>query len=178
MTTNESRGPLHLVICAAPPCQSIVGLIDLLHADDWDVYAIATPTAASWLELPEVGAKIGRPVLHERRRPGEPSCLPKASTVAVIPATFNTINAWATGVNDNLALGILNEALGSEVAIYASVYAKPSLVSHPAFAGNLRLLRDAGVRFTDIGALRPHEPEAPFRWELIVGLLRGGKLTI
>jgi flavoprotein len=30
----------------------------------------------------------------------------------VAPATFNTINKWAQGISDTLALGLLNEATG------------------------------------------------------------------
>lgn len=175
MTANVSHHVLYLVICAAPPCQRIGELIDLLQADEWDVHAIATPTAASWLRLAEIEGQAGRPVLHERRQPDEPSRLPQAHAIAVVPATFNTINAWATGINDTLALGILNEALTSEIPIFASVYAKPSLVSHPAFVGHLRLLRDAGVRFTDVGVMSPPNPGEQFRWKPVVDLLRAGR---
>jgi phosphopantothenoylcysteine decarboxylase len=36
-----------------------------------------------------------------------------------VSATFNVINNWAQGINDTLALGILNEALGADVPVYA-----------------------------------------------------------
>jgi hypothetical protein len=52
------------------------------------------------------------------------------------------------------------------------VYAKPTLVSHPAFAGHLQLLREAGVRFTEVEALRPADPSEPFLWESVIDLLR------
>ncbi|BCY11062.1 flavoprotein [Actinoplanes sp. L3-i22] len=172
MTSSGSRRVLFLIICAAPPCANIVELIDLLHAEDWDVYAIATPTAMTWIPQDQVEQRIGRPVLNRQRRPGEPRRHPDAEAIAVVPATFNTINAWAAGINNTLPLAILNESLGTDVPIVASVYAKPALVSHPAFAGNLRLLRDAGVLFTDVEALRPADPRDPFLWQSVIDLLR------
>jgi len=172
VTDGGSSRVIYLIMCAAPPCQRVVELIGLLHTDGWDVHAIATPTAMAWLSLAEVEQRIGRPVLHRQRLPAEPRLLPDAQAIAVVPATFNTINAWASGINDTLALGILNESLGTEIPIIASVYAKSSLVSHPAFVEHLRLLRSAGVRFTDVEALRPANPDEPFRWQSVIDLLR------
>jgi phosphopantothenoylcysteine decarboxylase len=164
---------LYLIICAAPPCRHITELIDLLHTDAWDVHPIATPTALTWLPVSQVEEHTGHPVLHRQRHPDEPSTLPPADAIMLVPATFNTINKWATGINDNLALGILNEALSTGIPIVASVYAKPALTTHPAFDPHLRRLRDAGVRFTDTEALRPATPEAPFRWASVAKLLPG-----
>jgi phosphopantothenoylcysteine synthetase/decarboxylase len=163
-------------VCAAPPSQSIAELIDLLHADLWDVYLIATPTAMTWIPQLEIEQRTGRPVLHQQRHPNAPKLLPLAHAIAVVPATFNTINAWASGINDTLALGILNESLSAKVPVFASVYAKAALVSHPAFAEHLRLLRSAGVRFTDVDALRPEAPGEPFRWQLVIDILRTGNM--
>ena len=172
MTANGSRRVLHLIVCAAPPSQTITELIDLLHADLWDVYVIATPTAMTWIPQLEIEQQIGRPVLHQQRHPNAPKFLPLAHAIAVVPATFNTINAWASGINDTLALSILNESLSAKVSVFASVYAKEALVSHPAFAEHLRLLRSAGVRFTDVEALRPEVPSDPFRWQMVIDILR------
>lgn len=172
MTADGTRQVLQLIVCAAPPSQGIIDLIDLLHAAGWDVHIIATPTAMTWLALAEVEQRIDRPVLHRQRLPNEPSLLPHPQAIVVAPATFNLINAWAVGLNDSLALGVLNEALGGDVPIVVSVYAKSSLTSHPAFTEHLRILRTAGVLFTDIEALRPIRPGAPFRWEPVMDLLR------
>lgn len=38
--------------------------------------------------------------------------MPPADAIAVASATFNTINKWAAGISDTLALGILCEAYG------------------------------------------------------------------
>ena len=37
----------------------------------------------------------------------------------VAPATFNTINKWAAGISDTLALGLLTEAIGKKIPVVA-----------------------------------------------------------
>ncbi|MGC5020368.1 hypothetical protein [Micromonospora sp. DT47] len=83
-----------------------------------------------------------------------------------MPVTFNTANKWATGASDTLALGILNEALGAGLPIHAFRHVKPALAAHPAYAGHLRLLEDAGVTIvplrtqqgTEVGDRRRRAP--------------------
>jgi phosphopantothenoylcysteine decarboxylase len=72
--------------------------------------------------------------------------------VVALPLTFNTINKWAAGINDNAALGVLNEALGDRLPIVASPVAKASLAAHPALARSLDTLASAGVTFTATNA--------------------------
>ncbi|MEV4703924.1 flavoprotein [Actinoplanes sp. NPDC049316] len=169
-----SRGSrtLHLVACAAPPCLELADLVSALQPDGWTVHVIATPIAYSWLPVEDVARCTGNPVRHRQRLPNEPRDLPQPDAVLVAPATFNTINKWAAGVNDNLALGTLNESLGNGVPIVASLYAKSALTRHPAFPGSLRLLERAGVHFTAPEVLQPTGPGQPFRWERVVELLR------
>ncbi|MFJ6195390.1 hypothetical protein [Micromonospora sp. NPDC092111] len=73
----------------------------------------------------------------------------------VIPVTFNTVNKWAVGASDTLALGILNEAVGSGLPIHVFPRVKATLAAHPAYAGHVRLLQEAGVVFHDGDLLRP-----------------------
>jgi phosphopantothenoylcysteine synthetase/decarboxylase len=162
---------LYLVVCAAPPAQRILQLVDALHAEGWSVHVIATATAAGWLPINDLTQRTGHPVLHAQRHPDQPSLLPPADAVAVVPATFNTINKWALGINDSLALGILNETLATDLPIIAALYAKTALTSHPSFAGHLRILADAGVHLTEPEALRPATDGDPFRWTVILDAL-------
>ncbi len=81
------------------------------------------------------------------RKPDEPSFEPLGNAVLVAPATFNTINKWALGINDSLALGLLNEALGRAVPIEARPCLNDALAIHPAYRQALKLLADAGVVF-------------------------------
>jgi phosphopantothenoylcysteine synthetase/decarboxylase len=71
----------------------------------------------------------------------------------VMPATFNTINKWAQGMSDTLAVGLLCEALGRGTPpIVAVPCLKMDLVHHPVFKKNIALLRECGVCIL-------HEPE-------------------
>lgn len=143
---------LALVVCAAPPVLRISALIELLQEDGWTVCLTATPTAASWINREALTRQTGHPVRAEWRKPGDPEPHPMASTVAVVPATFNVINKWAMGVNDTLALGTLNEALGAGRPVYAFPNVKAQLAAHPSYDRNLQLLIDAGVRAVPLPA--------------------------
>ncbi|MQA08420.1 MAG: hypothetical protein GEU98_07665 [Pseudonocardiaceae bacterium] len=59
--------------------------------------------------------------------------LPNADAVLAAPLTFNTLNKWAGGHNDTLALGLLNELMGEGVPIVAAPCAKMVLRGHPAY---------------------------------------------
>src|SRR5262249_20483767 len=130
---NSNHPVLYLVVCAAPPARQIGELVQLLMEDAWTVCVITTPTAATWIDVEALEHQTGYPVRSEYKRPDDPDVLPKADAVAVAPATFNTINKWAAGISDNLALGILNEAVGLGLPILVSPYAKPALPGHPAY---------------------------------------------
>jgi phosphopantothenoylcysteine decarboxylase len=90
--------------------------------------------------------------------------LPKADPVLVAPATFNTINKWALGISDNLALGILNEALGLSLPILACPYAKAALTAHPVYGVHVRLLNQAGTRLLSEDAPRTGDE---LSWEVV-----------
>jgi phosphopantothenoylcysteine synthetase/decarboxylase len=62
------------------------------------------------------------------------------------PATFNTINKWATGIADTFAVALLCELMGFEVPILAVPLLKDALTRHTAFSASLGALRDMGVR--------------------------------
>jgi phosphopantothenoylcysteine synthetase/decarboxylase len=78
--------------------------------------------------------------------PDEPNELPAADAVIVAPATFNTINKWASGIADTFAVGLLCELTGFGVPIVAVPLLKNALASHVAFGANLEVLRSMGVR--------------------------------
>ena len=147
---------LYLVVCAAPPARTATGaVIRSAQAAGWDVSVVATPTAAAgW--LPAGLAELsGHPVRSERRRPDEARYEPLASAVLVAPATFHTINAWAAGINDTLALGVLNEAFGRSVPVAVVPWVNEALRAHPAFARNLAVLEGAGASFAVVDPSNP-----------------------
>ncbi len=140
---------LYGVVCAAEPALSVRGLIEA--AADYDLCLIATPTAARWLrdDLDELSALTGHPVRSTYKLPEEPDVLPPADAMLVAPATFNTLNKWAAGISDTLALGLVNEALGLPIPVVAVPWVNPPLALHPALAESLSTLRGAGVRLVE-----------------------------
>jgi phosphopantothenoylcysteine decarboxylase len=171
------RRVLYLVVCAAPPAQQIDQLVDLLGRHAWQVCVIATPTAAAgWVDAARLEAQTGYPVRSAPRHPSDPRSLPAADVVAVVPATFNTINKWAGGISDTFALGILNEALGLDLPIVVSPYVKSTLAAHPAFGRSLGVLREHGVHVMATEALRPVDGSERFAWPLVVEALRACRL--
>ncbi|MFD6260529.1 flavoprotein [Micromonospora chalcea] len=163
---------LYLIVCAAPPAQRIGELVELLMADGWRGCLIATPIAASWLDCDALADQTGYPVRAQWRRPGDPEPHPPADVAAVVPATFNTLNKWATGASDTLVLGILNELLGSGLPIQVFPRVKAVLTAHPAYQPNLERLREAGVVVHDGDVLRTPEEMSPSRWAVVVDALR------
>ncbi|WP_428962194.1 flavoprotein [Micromonospora fluostatini] len=170
--TSHANPVLLLVVTAAPPAAQIGQLVAKLLDDHWDVTVVATPTALSWIDPDALAHQTGHPVRSQARQPGEPKSLPRADAIAVVPATFNTINKWSSGINDTLALGILNEALAEPVPIVAAPYAKAALSSHPAFPRNLQTLQNAGVDLIPNEAIRPATPDDPFHWDIVIDRLR------
>ena len=143
---------LYVVACGAPPATELGSAIRELQTDGWDVCIVATPMALRFIDVPSIEETSGHVVRSEYRRPGEQDPFPSANAVAVAPCTFNTLNKWAAGMSDTLALGILNEFLSSGPPIVAGVWAKESLRRHPAFTLSLRTLRSAGVHFISEGS--------------------------
>ncbi len=159
----------YLLVCGAPPAGSISELVVLVQAKGWQVILIPTASAMGWLDVPALEDLTGHPVRTAGRGPYDTERPPPPHLVIVAPATFNTINKWASGINDTYPLGVLNEALGTpEVDIVVSPYAKPPLAAHPAFQRSLNFLRGCGVRLTDVEALRPDDADRPFRWSVVV----------
>jgi len=146
MTTGDTRARsvLYWIMCAAPPVQDWQNVARELQDDGWDLYAIPTEAAASWLDVEMLAQFIGHDVRTRPRLPHETGELPPADAVLVAPATFNTLNQWAAGINDTLALGLLNELLGLQVPIVIAMYCKAALAAHPVYRANIEKLQQAG----------------------------------
>ncbi|MFV2099317.1 flavoprotein [Micromonospora sp. LOL_013] len=170
--TGTGKPTLYLVSSAAPPIRNIDECVALLQADGWSVCLIVTPTAATWIDTDKLASQTGFPVASRLRAPDEPGTLPRADAVVVAPASFNTINKWASGISDNLALGVLNEALGTGLPIVVSPYAKPALTQHPAYQASVRTLSYVGVQFTEDEALKPPIGSDRFRWGVVAEAFR------
>lgn len=160
---------LYLISTGAPPTAEVPAAIEAFQADGWQVCVAATPMALRFLERAAVEKITGYPVRVEYRQPGEVDPFPPAQAVVVAPCTFNTLNKWAAGISDTLALGILNELLGADLPIVAGIWAKESLRRHPAFKASVETLSSAGVRFIDDGS-----GAEGFGWAAVREALRTG----
>lgn len=85
--------------------------------------------------------------------------LPPANALIVGGASFNTINKWAQGHADNLALGLLTEAVGLGLPLVALPFLNAAQAAHPAFYRSVEELRDMGVTvLVDDAGYAPHVP--------------------
>jgi Flavoprotein len=96
----------------------------------------------------------------------EPDVLPPADAFVVAPATFSTINRWALGISDTLALGLLNEAVGLGRPMAAVPWPNAALARHPAFQRSVAALREWGIRVILDPARLPDAAPGPavFPW--------------
>ncbi|MGI5419196.1 flavoprotein [Actinomadura luteofluorescens] len=148
---------LYVVVCGAGAASDLEAFVRLAQGAGWHVRVIATPMGAKFLDMDRLAASTGGPVRTDFRQPHETSNgLPPPDAIVVAPATFNTINKWALGITDTVAVGMLCEHLGMGVPILAVPQVKAELASHVAFGRNLDALRSMGARILFDPAAPPH----------------------
>jgi phosphopantothenoylcysteine synthetase/decarboxylase len=168
--TEQARKPfLYVVVCAAGVAEGVGALITLAQELDWDVGVLATPLATGFFDTAAVEEQTGRVIRSAWRSPGDPRPFPDPDAVVVAPATFNTVNKWAAGISDTLALGTLCEAYGLGVPIAVLPCVSEALAAHPAYQESLKRLRGMGIRFGEHSFGSP--VEGGFRWEQALELL-------
>lgn len=171
-----TRPVLYLIVCAAPRAKNTLALVEMLQADGWDVCVVATPSAVDFFDVPAVEKATGRPVRTHYKKPTEPDVFPAADAMAVCPATFNTINKWALGISDTLALGLLTEAVGMGKPIVAAPAVNDALAAHTAFGRSVEELREMGaVILFGPGVYEPAPPGTggrDFPWQTLLDALR------
>jgi phosphopantothenoylcysteine synthetase/decarboxylase len=148
---------LYVVVCAAGVADQVDVLVDAAQAKGWGVGVIATPNALAFVDRPALERQTGFPIRSAWRTPDQPRPLPPADAIVAAPATFNTINKWADGHADTLALGILTEAYGLGIPTAALPYLNSAQAAHPAYRRSIDTLTELGVRF---GSYEPHKPKA------------------
>ncbi|HEU5383358.1 MAG TPA: flavoprotein [Ktedonobacteraceae bacterium] len=145
--TESAHHTLYIIACASRVAGRIDKLILAAQEAGWNVCVIATPKAVNFIDQDALEKLTGYPVRNDYKRPEEPDILPPADALIAFPATFNTINKWALGISDTLALGLLNEYTGRKKPVLAVpvVTTNSGLDSHPAFSRSMALLREYGV---------------------------------
>lgn len=128
---------LYVLTCATPAAREVGTLVTLAQERGWRVCVIATPVQEAGHARRTSSARR-----HDRRR-----------------REFNTLNKWALGIADTLALGLLTEGLGLDIPIAALPFLNATQITHPAFTQHVETLRSAGVTvLLGPGGYKPHPP--------------------
>ncbi|WBB75158.1 flavoprotein [Micromonospora sp. WMMD1128] len=157
-TSNGHRGVLYVIACGSPLARHVGRLVDLAQSDGWMVCVVTTPDGAKFVDRTALARQTGNPVRTHYKNPGDLDVLPPADAMLVCPATVNTVNKWAAGITDTLALGLLVEAQGLGVPIAAVPFTNSAMAAHPAFRASLARLAEWGVRMVfgdDVVRLHP-----------------------
>ncbi|MER6943416.1 flavoprotein [Nonomuraea sp. NPDC000554] len=166
---------LYIVVCATPRARLVGELVALVARRGWTPCVVATPQAMTFIDRAALEAQTGYPVRCDYKQPDEPDVLPEPDAILVCPASFNTINKWAMGISDTLALGLITEAVGMGTPLIAAPAVNSAQAAHPAFERNIDVLRAAGVTFLyGPGVWEPAPPRsggAPFPWDLALNAL-------
>ena len=137
---------LYVVACGARPAADLPAFVTWTQDQGWDTCVVVTPFALRFADTAGLAELTGHPVRSDYKRPEDPDVLPPADAFAVAPCTFNTLNKWANGISDTLALGLLNEALCSGAPVAAVPNPNAVLARHPAFARSVAFLRECRVQ--------------------------------
>lgn len=173
--TGMTSRVLYLFGTAAPPVFDVADVIRSAQARGFDVCLGLTPTANRWLgdQLPALAELTGHPVRAEYKLPGEPDVWPKADVIAVAPATFNTLNAWALGITRDFVVGVVAEGVGKGIPLVAMPCVNDAYVQHRQFARSVGELRAMGVRVLyGEGGFVPNRPgqgrPREYPWHLVL----------
>ncbi len=175
MAEPQAGRVLYLIVCASPRARQVGELVSSAQSRGWTVCAIPTPQALKFIDRPALEQQTGFPVRSEYEQPGATDTLPPPDAMLVCPATFNTINKWAYGLADTLALALLTEAIGLGLPLVAAPALNSAQAAHPAFDRSIAALREMGVTVLyGPGVYEPGPPGTggrPYNWELPLDVL-------
>ena len=155
----RSDGVLYVIACAAPPAREVHRLVVPAQQAGWAVCLVATPEAMKFIDHASLEGLTGYPARSEYKHPDEPDVLPPPDAIIVAPATCNTINKWAAGISDTLALGLITEGIGKGLPLVALPFTNRAQAAHPAFERSVSELRSWGVTVLYGPEVYPlHEP--------------------
>ncbi|WP_319462446.1 flavoprotein [Micromonospora sp. RTP1Z1] len=178
--SDGRREVLYVIACGSPLARHVGRLVELAQQDGWDVCVVTTPDGAKFVDRTALARQTGHPVRTHYKNPGDPDVLPPADAMLVCPATVNTVNKWAVGITDTLALGLLIEGQGLGLPIAAVPYTNSAMAAHPAFRTSLGRLREWGVAVVFGDHVVPLHPpgtgerhQDAFPWGAGLAALRG-----
>lgn len=177
MVEPAVRRVLYLIVCAAPRARRVGELVSRAQARGWTVYVIPTPQALRFIDQQTLEEQTGFPVRAEYEQSSATETLPPADALLVCPATFNSINKWAYGLADTLALALLTEAVGLGLPLVAAPALNSAQAAHPSFDRSVAALREMGI--TVLYGPDVYEPGPPgtggrpYNWELPLEALEG-----
>jgi phosphopantothenoylcysteine synthetase/decarboxylase len=170
MTEPEPSRVLYLIVCASPRARRVSEFISRAQGRGWSVCVIPTSEALKFVDRPALEQQTGFPVRSEYEQRGTDDPLPPPDAMLVCPATFNTINKWAYGLADTLALVLLTEAIGLSLPLVAAPALNSAQAAHPAFERSVAALREMGVTVLyGPGVYEPGPPGTggrPYDWKL------------
>jgi hypothetical protein len=151
---------LCIVICAAGPAPHVEVLVEMAQSDGWTVRIIATPAAMAFLDTRALAERCGSPVRSDYQSTGEPGRRSStADAIIVAPATYNSINKLAAGINDTYALNVVAEAIGRKTPVAILPFVNTALAARRPFQQAVESLRTEGVRvILGPDAWLPHPP--------------------
>lgn len=176
--SKERRAVLYVIACGSPLARHLDRLVGLAQDDGWEVCVITTPDGAKFVDRAALARQTGHPVRTHYKNPGDPDLLPPADAMVVCPATVNTVNKWAAGITDTLALGLLIEGQGRGVPVVVVPFTNAAMAGHPAFQTGLQRLREWGATVLFGDHVYPLHPPGTgerhlhaFPWEAAVAAL-------
>jgi phosphopantothenoylcysteine synthetase/decarboxylase len=134
---------VYLIVCGAGPAADIPTFLTLAKHAGWTVCVTATPKGAELVEVARVSDLVEYPVRLDYEKPSP--LWPPADLVLVAPATINSVDKFAAGIADSVALGLLTECFGVDVPVVIAPNVNPALARHPRFRENIEELRQWGV---------------------------------
>ncbi|GAA4676401.1 flavoprotein [Streptomyces youssoufiensis] len=169
---------LYLIACAAGPTQYIDAGVRAAQAAGWDTCLVLTPSAARWWEArhDELESLTGHPVRSAYKLPGDTDALPAAEAMLVALLSCTSLNKWAAGIADTLAIGLVSEGVHLGVPVVAMPYFNQAQAAQPAVPRSAQTLRDQGVTLLlGPGGYEPHPPRqgdaTGFPWAATVAAL-------
>jgi phosphopantothenoylcysteine decarboxylase len=136
---------VYVVVCGSVVARDVGRLVTLVQSRGYRVCVVATPDGRKFIDVPALAILTGNPVRSSYKNPGDPDVLPDPDALIVAPATVNTVNKWAAGIADTLALGLLVESQGRGLPIIAMPFTNNAMARHPAFRQNLTRLAEWGI---------------------------------